>query len=93
MAVERTVDPRIQMPLVDGYEYDDRFSNVDSGLAGRNDAEPTFPPGSGELQPPSSMRVVEYNYRTGPDGKTVADVIIDVADVPGAMEYDVRISG
>jgi len=60
------------------------------------DYEDDAAPGSGfvedELDPPSSMEVVSQTVRTGPDGNQVVDVVIDVEDIDGAINYEFRIT-
>jgi hypothetical protein len=42
------------------------------------------------LPTPNSVTVVEQTMRFGPDGRAVVDVVIEVEDVPGISNYDVR---
>lgn len=44
------------------------------------------------LDPPGSMEIVSQTVRTAPDGRQVVDIIIDVEDVSGALNYEVRIT-
>lgn len=44
------------------------------------------------LDPPESLEIVDQNVRTGPDGRQVVDIIIEVEDVVGAQDYDIRIT-
>lgn len=44
------------------------------------------------LAAPQSYAVVSQVVRTGPDGTQVVDVVVDVEDVPGALEYEVRVT-
>jgi hypothetical protein len=42
------------------------------------------------LPAPNSIVVAEQTIRFGPDGRAVVDVVIEVEDVPGISNYDVR---
>jgi hypothetical protein len=44
------------------------------------------------LLPPSYFSVVSRTYYTAPDGTKVVDIVIDVEDVDGAVDYEVRLS-
>lgn len=44
------------------------------------------------LDPPSSMEIVSQTVRTAPDGRQVVDIIIDVEDIDGALNYEVRVT-
>lgn len=45
-----------------------------------------------ELDVPGYLSVVSQTIRTGPDGNMVVDVVIDVGEVPGAVNYEVRVT-
>lgn len=94
---DRIVDPRLDIPLIDGYIYEDAapkipapgdlFDGGDGIIVELPEPPPAQPAG---LRPPSSINVVGFVTRTGADGRTVVDAIIDVQDVAGATGYDVR---
>lgn len=42
-------------------------------------------------QPPTGITVVSQTIHTSPDGTQTVDVVINIADVLGALGYDVRI--
>ena len=42
------------------------------------------------LPTPNTITVVEQTVRFTPDGRAVVDVVIEVEDVPGIDDYDVR---
>lgn len=44
------------------------------------------------IQPPDSVSVVSQQVRVTSDGRFVVDVILDVADIAGVVQYDVRVS-
>jgi hypothetical protein len=44
------------------------------------------------LDPPSSMEIVSQTVRTAPDGRQVVDIIIDVEDIDGALNYELRVT-
>lgn len=86
----KKIDPRVYMPPVEGYEYEES-SRVPFTDATPSRLEP--PPGTGEgLQPPSNVTIVEQIFRKDAAGKTVVDLIIEVEDMPGATEYEIRTS-
>lgn len=42
--------------------------------------------------PPNSIQIVQQTVRTAPDGRQVVDIVIEVEDVPGALNYDIRVT-
>lgn len=51
------------------------------------------PTGDNELDAPTSVVFVDpQTMRTMPDGTMVVDVVIDVAEVFGALNYEVRVA-
>lgn len=45
-----------------------------------------------ELGVPNSFKIVSQTVRTGMNGSHVVDVVIEVEDVDGAVNYDVRVT-
>lgn len=81
------IDSRIYLPPVAGYEYLDDVKETEYDSADDSPVLVTAPQG---LQPPSSVNVIEHVYRKGADGRTLVDIVIEVEDMPGATEYEVR---
>lgn len=48
--------------------------------------------GAEMLPTPQWMNIIDQQVRIAPDGKAVVDVVIELEDVSGATEYDVRIT-
>lgn len=46
----------------------------------------------GVLEVPGSFDIVSQTVRTGPDGSQVVDIVIDVEDVDGALNYEIRMT-
>lgn len=89
--MSKKIDPKIYMPPVAGYEYKESFT--DGGGEGSSAPHVELPNSTPEgLQPPQNVRVVEQVYRRDAAGKTVVDLIIEVEDMPGATEYEIRTS-
>ena len=44
------------------------------------------------LQPPTYANVVTQTIYVAPDGRFAVDVTLDVEDIPGVQNYDVRVS-
>src|ERR1044072_2689412 len=44
------------------------------------------------ISPPDYVTVVSQQVRVASDGKFVVDIILDVEDVPDAIQYDVRLT-
>lgn len=63
----------------DGIDIEYTFDNPDLDPAGM-------------LRPPAWMKVISQVVRQGPAGQQVVDVILEVEDVPGADDYQVRVS-
>lgn len=62
--------------------------DVGDGEVLPTDGQPT----TNYLQAPSTMSIVSQTVKVAPDGRFVVDVVIDVEDVPGAANYEVRLS-
>lgn len=87
---DKKIDPRLYIPLVEGYSYDDPILELNS-VEGVQVVEPPVEIDEG-LQPPSSIYVVDQIYRKGADGRVVVDLVLEVEDMPGAQEYEVRVA-
>lgn len=44
------------------------------------------------LDPPSAYTIVSQTVRTAPDGRQVVDIVLDVEEVRGARDYQVRVT-
>lgn len=44
------------------------------------------------LEPPSEFVILSQTVRTAPDGTQVVDVVIEIEDMPGAVDYQPRIT-
>lgn len=87
----------------DGVTYDDVIdaddalvdgSDMDDGGISDTPSVPTDGDGEGgeTLPTPQWMTIIDQQVRIAPDGKAVVDVVIELEDVTGATEYDVRIT-
>jgi hypothetical protein len=85
----------------DGVTYDDVIEADDvidgsSDSGGISDTPNVSTDDDGEgvevLPTPQWMTIVDQQVRIAPDGKAVVDVVIELEDVTGATEYDVRIT-
>lgn len=98
--VSDTSDPAEE----DGVTYDDVIdaddvltdgssTNEDDGVSDTPNI-PTDDDGEGAevLPTPQWMQIIDQQVRIAPDGKAVVDVVIELEDVTGATEYDVRIT-
>ena len=77
----------------DVIESDDVITS-DSSLADSAPSVPEDDDGEGvEVLPtPQWMNIIDQQVRIAPDGKAVVDVVIELEDVSGATEYDVRVT-
>lgn len=69
---------------------DDTIDDIDSYI-GYDEDESDYTPDEPELDSPD-FTVVSQTVRIAPDGTSVVDVLISVDDVPGAIDYDVRVT-
>lgn len=89
----KKVDPRIFLPIVEGYEYDDSGTPNVSAEESAVEEIVIGPPRDGSLlQPPERVAVVDQISRKAADGRSVVDIVLEVEDVVGATEYEVRTS-
>lgn len=49
-------------------------------------------PVSAVISPPNYAEVVSQTVRVTEDGKFVVDVVLDIEDVPGAVNYNVKVN-
>lgn len=90
---DKKIDPRLYIPLVEGYDYDDPFLERESAEGGTSDGEEiNLSEVNAGLQPPGSVMVVDQIFRKGADGKILVDLVLEVEDMPGATEYEVRLA-
>lgn len=87
----------------DGVTYDDVIDADDVITDGSTSDEdivvdtPNVPidddgEGAEVLPTPQWMQIIDQQVRIAPDGKAVVDVVIELEDVTGATEYDVRMT-
>ena len=84
----------------DGITYDDVIDADDVLTDGSTPDVPDTPnvptdddgEGAEVLPTPQWMNIIDQQVRIAPDGKAVVDVVIELEDVTGATEYDVRIT-
>lgn len=73
--------------LVDGSDTDDGGIIDTPNVPTDDDGE-----GAEVLPTPQWMNIIDQQVRISPDGRAVVDVVIELEDVTGATEYDVRIT-
>lgn len=71
-------------PNADIDPQDDTYSDEDSELDDDVNDD--------ELGVPSSFVIISQTVRTAPDGSQVVDVVIDVEEIPGASNYEFRVT-
>lgn len=84
----------------DGVTYDDVVEADDVIVDGSDDSvvdTPNIPidddgEGAEALPTPQWMTIIDQQVRIAPDGKAVVDVVIELEDVTGATEYDIRMT-
>lgn len=92
----RDFDPNLDIPLglknarvqVKPEINDFEGGDVDSGFGPEDDDGDD----EGVLAVPDGFSIAEQSVRTGPDGTQVVDVIIEVDDIDGAVNYEVRLT-
>lgn len=87
----KKIDPQIYMPPVEGYEYKEDTSSRQFDSSGIEETDVPITREEG-LFPPQDVRIVEQIFRRDAAGKTVVDLIVEVEDMPGATEYEIRTS-
>ncbi len=93
--VADTTDPSEENDITydDIIDADDVLSDTDLAT---NSGPESFADEDGEggevLPTPQWMTIIDQQVRIAPDGKAVIDVVIELEDVSGTTEYDVRIT-
>lgn len=89
---DKKIDPRLYIPLVEGYTYADPILDAQPTDASSDEIEVTLPGVDDGLQPPTDIMVVDQIFRKGADGRIVVDLVLEVEDMSGAAEYEVRVA-
>lgn len=84
--VEGERDSDIDVPVQDA-DIDIQFETLDE-----EDSVMPEPISENDVEAPDDIQIISQTVRTAPDGRQVVDVVIDVAEVRGAVKYDVRIT-
>jgi hypothetical protein len=87
-AVERTVVEDLQV-LTSEQEED---VDIQNETTDEEDSELDEDAIDDAIEAPDEIVIVSQTIRTDPSGRQVIDVVIDVAEVEGAVKYDVRIT-
>lgn len=83
-------DPRLKRPK-DVWDFDDPDGISDATYTILPIIQEAGAP-LGNISPPTDFWIVSQTGRSVPGGGTVIDVLIHIVDVPGAVEYEVRIT-
>lgn len=78
-------DPSMQ--VIDGADTD---INIQDETLDEDDSQEDIEEPGDALDTPQSFVVISMTPRTSPEGNQVVDVVIDIEDVPGATDYEVR---
>lgn len=81
----------------DGITYDDVIDVDDVIVTDDDGFDPDLPTesdgeGAEMLPTPQWMNIIDQQVRIAPDGRAVVDVTIELEDVSGATEYDIRVT-
>lgn len=94
--IDVRVKERNERIVGDGTEIDFEFdaddvtgedAQKDDDFGGEEDESP-----GASLKAPSWLVVVEQIVRVAPDGRTTVDVTLEVENIPGALNYEVRLA-
>jgi hypothetical protein len=81
----------IRKPDVDEDQLDEQDLEADTE-SDDNSQEDIGRNGDDILDAPDSYEVISQTVRTGSDGRQLVDVVIEVEDVDGAINYEVRVT-
>lgn len=76
----------------EGEDNDDAFSDVTVVVESDDNSEILEDESSDELDTPTNIAILSQTVRTGTDGRSVVDVVIQVDEVFGAVKYEVRVT-
>lgn len=100
----REIDPNLDLPVelknvkyvVPAEELDvpdpEAVIDIQEETLSDDDSELDEPFIEQELDAPSSLTIVSQTVRTAPDGRQVVDIVIEVEDIPGALNYELRVT-
>lgn len=96
------IDPDLPTPNVDDEDISEGSTpSTDTGSGDGGDVvyqPPTnsdIPAESGTtdmLPTPQTITIISQTIRIAPDGSSLVDVVIEVEDIPGVTNYDVRVT-
>ena len=95
------LDPRLPIPPVKGVEHkEEAYRTLPDQEIGSitevsfEELDGVAPPVQevGSLLPPDGVVVLSQTARMTDTGQIVIDVLLDVSDTPGAVEYEVRMA-
>lgn len=87
---DKKVDPKLFIPIVEGYEYADETSGAVEQDSDTDTTVIDVPEQTLMLPPPEHIEFVDQIFTKGADGRTLVSLVIEVEDVQGATEYEVR---
>lgn len=82
--IKELPDDEVPPDLFNSEEWDEGLDDEDSEIDDDQIDE--------ELDVPGSFEIISQTIRTAPDGTQVVDVVVDVEEVEGAVNYEVRIT-
>jgi hypothetical protein len=94
------LDPRLALPPVKGVEHGQTdvqsIPEYDSVSVSEVALDEVLYEGvqsaDGQLPPPQNVVILSQFARISDTGQIVVDVLLDILDVPGAREYEVRVA-
>lgn len=106
MATEiwRDFDPNLDIPIGlknarvsvagDSNDIADPYADIDFQIDTLSDDDSELDEEfvENELDVPGTFEIISQTVRTGPNGSQVVDVVIDVEEVEGAVNYELRIT-
>lgn len=97
------IDPRLPLPNIRGAQYkeEEEVYSFETDQDIQNVDESSLPPeviNGGDviveytIDPPTEFSVDSQTVKLSGDGSQTVDVVINIGDVPGAVEYELRIA-
>jgi hypothetical protein len=101
MADNKYFDPRLPLPPIEDAKYADIRLTGAGGSEAPETLTPPPPsnlpipgtdPSTSGLRPPDSVTIVAQKVRTALDGTQLIDLVLEIGEVPGATDYEVRVT-
>lgn len=90
---DKIFDPQFPLPPIEDAKYSEEQQRGLASDPADTIINDVINPGTPiQLQPPANIIVVDQIQRTADDGTLTTDLVLEVQNTPGAIDYEARVS-